>query len=292
MGASILNSRRFHVARRVVQVGLLLLWTLTPWLDLTRIDIQDQTVTYFGSTYPLAFPHVLGLIIPFVITVWGLAILSYFKGRVFCGWACPYGSAVELFDGLRTALWNGTNRKVAAWMRRSAFHRGALRVGALLTLLIAPTILALSLGAYLYSPSKIIALFFRTPWGHGGDGQTALLVWVGLTIFMSLAAGFFVRFHFCRLVCIYGMGQAMTASTADQKKILRPRFLPADTDACGGCQACLKACFVELDPREKHLELGFGIGCFNCGDCMDACVTVQAHHDRGPLLSFKSGAQP
>jgi polyferredoxin len=274
--------------RRAVQVGLMVLWCLTPWLDWFRLDIQDQTVTYFGTTYPMQMPYILGLIIPFVVTVWAIAGLSYWKGRVFCGWACPYGTCVELFDGLRTALWKGTHRKVAAWMRRSAAHRWGLRAAAVLTILAVPTLLALSLAAYLWAPSKLLAIL-RTPLGQGGTLQTAVWGWIGLVLVVSLLAGLVVRFHFCRFVCIYGMGQAMVASTADAKTILRPRFLPASTEACGGCQACLKACFVDLDPRSKQLQLGFGSGCFNCGDCMDVCATVQAHRGSDPFLTFRSG---
>ncbi len=278
----------YHLPRRITQIATLLLGMAQPWLDWVRVDIGDQTVTYFGTTYPLQMPQALGLIIPFVILVWGIAGLTYVKGRVFCGWACPYGTAVELFDGLRTALWKGTHRRVAGWMRRSLAHRAALRILAALTILVVPAALALSMAAYLWNPTKILATLL-TPWGQGGTVQTALWAWLALNWAVAVAGGFFVRFHFCRFVCIYGMGQAMVVSTADAKAILRPRFLPAATEACGGCQACLKACFVDLDPREKHLQMGFGSGCFNCGECVDICATVQAHKDQDPFLSFHSG---
>ena len=278
----------YHLPRRLTQVGFLALCILTPWLGWLRLDIQDQTVTYFGTAYPLQWPHALGLIVPFIVFVWGIAGLTYAKGRVFCGWACPYSTCVELFEGLRTALWKGTHRKVAAWMRKSVLNRILLRSAAVLTILAVPAILALSMAAYLWSPGKILATL-RLPLGTGGTVQTALWAWLGLNWAVALVAGFFVRFHFCRFVCIYGMGQAMVASTADARTILRPRFTPASTEACGGCQACLKACFVDLDPREKHLQLGFGSGCFNCGECVDICGTVQGHHGRDPFLSFTSG---
>ncbi|MBL0313329.1 MAG: 4Fe-4S binding protein [Holophagaceae bacterium] len=284
-------SRQFHVLRRITQVVLLLLWVLLPWLDIVRIEIQGTHgpgIIYFGHSYPMDFPYVLGLIIPFVVLIWGIALLTYFKGRVFCGWACPYGSCVELFDGLRTAVWRGSNRKVAAWMRRSSLHKWLLRLLAGLTLALAPVVLALSLAAYLVAPRQILQEVFATPWGRGGMIQTTLLTWVALTILISWLAGFAVRFHFCRMVCIYGMGQAMVVSAAPGNQILRPRFLPDATDSCGGCQACLRACFVDLDPRAKHLVLGFSAGCFNCGDCVDACRTVQGHKNETSLLSFRS----
>ena len=148
------------------------------------------------------------------------------------------------------------------------------------------TALALSLAAYLYAPDRIYSALSAAP-GHGGEAQTALYIWIGLVAVISYLAGFLVRFHFCRMVCIYGMGQAMVASTADDRKILRPRFEAVSLDACGGCQACLKACPVELDPREEDLVLGFSLGCFNCGDCLDVCDVVQGHKGENSLLSFE-----
>jgi polyferredoxin len=207
------------------------------------------------------------------------------KGRVFCGWACPYGSLVEFCDGLGTAFGRGSNRKVAAWMRRSLLHRLVLRIAAVLTLGLAPVLLAVSLAAYLYPPARILQDLTTFP-AAGHLGQRVLWAWVGLMLVGSWTAGFLVRFHFCRMVCIYGMGQAMAASSNEPERVLRPRFRPETLDACGHCRACLKACFLELDPRAEELQVGFSSGCFNCGDCIDVCETVQGHKDHPSLLTF------
>lgn len=282
-------SARRHRARRAVQILVLVLGTLVPWTGFFRIDAPGVRVVYLGTSYPLEWPYVLGMIIPFLVGVWALALLSYLKGRVFCGWACPYGSLVEFFEGLRTAAGWGSNRLVAAWMRRSPLHRLGLRAGALLTLAIAPLALGASLAAYLYPPARILR-DLGSPLDLRNHGQVVLWAWMAFVLVSSWLAGFLVRFHFCRMVCIYGMGQAMAASAADPARVLRPRYRPEDLDACGSCQACLKACFVEVDPRDKELQLGFSAGCFNCGDCVDVCETVQAHKGRPSLLTFERPA--
>ncbi len=284
-------SGRRHRARRVVQVLVLAGGVLMPWLNGVRLDLPGSQVVYAGRAYPLGWPHVLGLIVPFVVLIWGLAYLAYRRGRVFCGWACPYGSLVEAFDALRTALGRGRHRRVAAWMRRGPLHRWALRGGALLVLTVVPLVMAASLAAYLVPPARILQALGRLP-VLSDTGQTAIWAWMALVLLGSWAAGFVVRFHFCRMVCIYGMGQAMAASAADPARILRPRFMPGSLDACGTCQACVKACFVDLDPRTPDLRLGFSDGCFNCGDCVDHCETVQGHKGASALLTFERPTPP
>ena len=280
---------RRHRTRRGVQILVLLLGTVVPWVNGFRVDVAGGQVVYLGRAYPLEWPYVLGMILPFLVIVGLLTLLSFRQGRVFCGWACPYGSLVEFFEGLRTAAGWGSNRLVATWMRRSALHRVTLRSAAVLTLVLAPLVLGASLAAYLYPPVRLLRDLATLP-RLNNPGQVVLWSWMGLVLVASWVAGFLVRFEFCRMVCIYGMGQAMAASSAEPTKVLRPRYLPEDLGACGSCKACLKACFVEVDPRERELQLGFSAGCFNCGDCIDVCETVQAHKGHPSLLTFERPA--
>ena len=43
---------------------------------------------------------------------------------------------------------------------------------------------------------------------------------------------------------------------------------------CGGCKACRQVCPVEIDPRVAPYKVGEFFGCFNCGECIDACKVV------------------
>ena len=275
--------RSRHRWRRLSQFAVLAFGVALPWCSGFRIDMPALQVVYLGR------PYVLVMIVPFLVVVWGLALLSRKSGRVFCGWACPYGSLVEGFEGLRTALGFGSNRLVATWMRRSRYHAWGLRVAALITLVAGPLSLGASLAVYLYPPVRLLREL-SSPLQTSNRGQVVIWAWMALVMLGSWAAGFLVRFHFCRMVCIYGMGQAMAASSAEPAQVLRPRYRPETLAACGSCQACLKACFLDLDPRDKQITLGFSNGCFNCGDCIDTCETVQGHRHQPSLLSFERPA--
>jgi len=282
---------RRHGARRTVQVLVLAGGVLTPWTGLFRLDLPGNQVMYLGRAYPLGWPYILGLIVPFVTLVWALAFLAWRQGRVFCGWACPYGTLVEAFEAIGTALGRGSHRRVAAWMRRGPLPRWLLRGGAVLAMTGVPLIMGASLATYLVPPGRVLHDLLR-PLVFSDTTQVTLWAWMALVLAGSWAAGFAVRFHFCRMVCIYGMGQAMAASAAEPSRVLKPRYRAEDLSACGSCQACLKACFLDLDPRKEPLVLGFSQGCFNCGDCLDVCETVQAHRGAPSLLTFRRPGAP
>ena len=58
-----------HFRRRLAQVAVLLLGVAVPWCSVVRIDLPATRVIYLGRGYPLEWPYVLGLIIPFVVVV-------------------------------------------------------------------------------------------------------------------------------------------------------------------------------------------------------------------------------
>jgi flavoprotein len=58
---------------------------------------------------------------------------------------------------------------------------------------------------------------------------------------------------------------------------------------CKTCSACQIMCPVDIDPREQsNLKVGQFYGCFNCGECIDACKFVHDFKGQGGLLSFKN----
>ncbi len=61
----------------------------------------------------------------------------------------------------------------------------------------------------------------------------------------------------------------------------------SDQSACKSCHACQTVCPVDIDPRNpENLVVGVGEGCFNCGECIDACSYVRVPQGEQKLLSF------
>ena len=67
--------RTRHARRRVSQIAVLLLGAGLPWFSIFRLDMPALRVVYLGRAYPLEWPYVLGMILPFLVVVWGLGVL-------------------------------------------------------------------------------------------------------------------------------------------------------------------------------------------------------------------------
>jgi polyferredoxin len=54
---------------------------------------------------------------------------------------------------------------------------------------------------------------------------------------------------------------------------------------CAGCNYCVSACFVDLDPRKTEVY----DSCINCGECIDACNRIHTKTGGQGLLRFEFG---
>ncbi len=275
----------FHNYRRLSQILSFLFLLSLPFLNIFRIDIKENQLIFLRNNYPFTTTNGIYFAIGFFLFLSFFIVLSYSKGRVFCGWSCPYGSTIEFFNIIRTIFGSGTNRWIHGFINRSIVHRIVAQTLSIIFLFMAPITIALGLSAYLVDPSRILYIVNNLTVLNTESGL--LIGWVVLFVLLTWIVGFVVRFDFCRIVCIYGMGQSIIYSSNDQDKKLRPRF-ESTLDECGSCAACLNACFVDLDPRSESLFIGYGEGCFNCGDCVDICSVVQKHKGNDSLITFRS----
>jgi ferredoxin-type protein NapH len=262
-----------HTWRRLVlQPFFLMLAFLSPVLGLLQFDVVQQRLIFLNAVYPLIPKTLLWLPVAFFSAVLIIAVAAPFFGRVFCGWVCPHNTLTEWTYSLRS--WMGMGLK--SYRRRRLETRYPSLKIALPLLSMAWVLLLTFLISCLFS-------FYFIPlpwyWEHFTHGSLPVAVWSGQILLMLI--GLFMVFaghDFCRSACPYGLSQALSA-------YISPLWTPMeigyahgeDISACNSCGACQSICPVDIDPRNpKNLMVGIGEGCFNCGECIDACQYVQA----------------
>lgn len=268
---------KITLVRRVVQVGMLVLFCLPPLLagwGLAGLfaggDGEVATPAegvFFGSLSsssaagvplfdPLGAAEVMaasrGLLAAsalagalLVVVVYGLV-----RGRAFCGWVCPVNLIGEGTDALRRRLGIAVPERT---VNRRAKIVVALTVVALSALVGLPVFELVSpIGAV----SKGLAFG-----GFAGAGTLAAIVAAELLVSQRL---------WCRALCPLG-GTFQVLGRAGQANVA------IDHDACIHCDKCTRACLADpeiLAPALAGQDVIVRAGdCMACGACVDACPT-------------------
>ncbi|MFN8614716.1 MAG: 4Fe-4S binding protein [Vampirovibrionales bacterium] len=272
----------FHVLRPWVAHPLAwALFFLAPTFNWVRVDMLAQQVIYFGHALPFTLKNLMWLPFGFYGLVLIIALSTAWLGRIFCGWACPHNILTEWTRPVRGAL--GLEKPqpwLSRWWQR---HPGSK----LYTQALAGVLVVLI-------PYALTYLLFHSvlPWSFllsgitTGQWHPALVM--GQALFTLIGVFLIViGHHFCRSACPYGMAQAFSAY---QNPLFTPMEIAYNGDApktvCGTCTACQQVCPVDLDPRDSLLKVGEFRGCFNCGECVDACSVIQSYQKKPSLLRF------
>ena len=269
----------FKWKRRTVQIGILILLVLIPVSGLFRFDPENGALVVLGWQIWLAdFFLVSGL---WIMIASALVALYSLAGTVFCGWACPQNTLAE---------WaNHMTHKLLGKRAEVSLDGAAPKVSAAKNKLLNWTLLGLSfLGAsmffalipllYFYPPDVVWSfLIFRHDERLAGSLYWIYSVWV-LMIFLDISV---LRHFWCRFSCVYRVWQ----HSFKTKETLHVLYDASRADECAKCNYCVTTCFIELDPRKTEVY----DSCINCGDCIDACNTLQAKKGKTGLLRFEVG---
>jgi len=270
---------RYHWRRRTVQFLTLFLAVLIPVSGLLRIDpVAGAFVVLDRQIWWSDFFLVFGL---WILLASGLVLMYSAAGTAFCGWACPQNTFSELANqwtyrllGKRADMsLEGERLKVAASKNRPLNWL-------LLGLLILLAAMAFSLiPLFYFYPPEVVWSFVTLQ--H--DARLAPSLHYIYTIFVII---FFVDFavirHFwCRFMCIYKVWQHGFKT----RQTLHVAYDETRAERCAKCNYCVSSCFLGLDPRLTDMY----DSCINCGDCIDACNTLQAKKGEPGLLRFALG---
>lgn len=233
--------------RRFTQVLFLLLMTLTPILDIFRLDMAESRFVILGKHF---FINQLYLaVIAFVLSLIILTLIARNFGRIFCGWLCFQTTWSELGDVI-VKKWREFKR-----VKKQSKKIANLAQAIILLFLSIP----LMLGFYTMLVSYFVAPKVIWSWITLGPPTWFLVLFAKFSV-AGLIDLLIIRHSFCQSMCPYGILQ----QKAKKNSSLRITF---DPEQCIDCSLCDKACLMKLKPR----ELTKSDPCINCVECMVAC---------------------
>jgi polyferredoxin len=205
-----------------------------------------------------------------------IVALMFLFGRLWCGWACPFGVLSDLLTWLRKLV--GLDHKILSrrWRDGLVVTKYLLLFLSLgLSLLAAFPALAAHKGSLLLPFCQICLGKFASPllsfatvcWTNWRDPITATLTILGLGALALFLIGFSVRRLYCRICPIGGL-------TAPFNRI-GVVALEKDSSRCTRCGACARVCPVDnltvYEGREPGTRRVTACECTLCLRCVESC---------------------
>lgn len=282
---------------RRIAFGLLIgFYVLAPFIPvgghpMIQLDVQHRRFYLFGSTFNSQdFWMVVLLLLGFVF---GLLLVTAWKGRVWCGWGCPqtvflegvYRPIERFFDGPREAR----IRLAEAPLRPGKVARRLAKYAVFLAVSAA---IAHTATAIFVSPKELWLMIVEGPALH----LEAFGLTIGFTAILMFNFTWF-REQFCVVLCPYGRLQSVlhdrdSVTVAYREARGEPRGkvvkLPVvgqpKVGDCIDCSRCVAVCPTGIDIRD-----GLQMECLACTQCVDACDEMmdKVKRPRG-LIAFAS----
>jgi ferredoxin-type protein NapH len=253
-------SWRYLILRRIVQIGVLLLffgtlhwgWSLFGFPLLSGNLSASEVLGQVTLADPFATLQILltGHLLQFEVLLGAALVLGVFMilgGRVWCSWVCPVNPVTDLAGFLHRKTWRKNLFGIPRHLRYTV-----LALALLLSVLI-------GLPAFEWV-SPIGAMHREIIFGLG-LGWTAL---VGLFLFDWLVVKHGWCGHLCPLGAFYSVLGRHTAQ-------IRVKFDQASCNGCGKCQAiCPEPQVLNLKRLAQDGQVISG-ECTNCARCIPIC---------------------
>jgi polyferredoxin len=202
-----------------------------------------------------------------------IVALMFILGRLWCGWACPFGALSDLLSAARKLA--GLDHKAISRRLRDAL---VVTKYVLLSLSLSLSLLA-ALPALAGKKASLLTPFcqmclgkFASPllsfaeicWTNWSDWITSSFSVVGLALLATFLVGLSVRRLYCRICPIGGL-------TAPFNRIGLPALEKEDA-RCTRCGACARVCPVDnLTVYEARGGSASACECTLCLRCVEAC---------------------
>jgi cytochrome c oxidase accessory protein FixG len=270
---------RFITARRICFALLVAIYVAAPLVSIgghpaVHLDVGTRRFYLFGGTFNAQdFWLVL-----FLATAFAFAMLfvTAWRGRLWCGWACPQTVFLEgLFRPIERLIDGPRNQRLkqaaGPWTVARVARLGAKQA---IYLLFAGAIAHVALALFL-STHDLLAMMREGPRGHGLEFGWAVAV-TGV-LYFNFA---WFREQFCVILCPYGRLQSVLhdsssivigydARRGEPRAHLQKSPQAEKAGDCIDCKKCVWACPTAIDIRH-----GFQMECLACAQCIDACDDV------------------
>jgi cytochrome c oxidase accessory protein FixG len=290
---------RFLRWRRVLFFFLILFYVGAPLATIgghpaLHLDIEHRRFYLLGWTYNAQdFWLVLLLALSFAFA---LLFTTAWRGRAWCGWACPQTVFLEgMFRPIERLLDGPRERR----LRREGSKRTARDVARstlkhALYLAMASAIAHVSLSLVL-SARELTGMVLEGPAAH--PVAFAWSVVVTAILYGNFA---WFREQFCVVLCPYGRMQSVLhdrdsiivgydVARGEPRGHLKKADAPAapKTGDCIDCNRCVVVCPTAIDIRN-----GLQMDCIACAQCVDACdeVMVKVGKPKGLIRYDSSNA--
>ncbi|MCK5825377.1 MAG: 4Fe-4S binding protein [Ichthyobacteriaceae bacterium] len=220
------------------------------------------------SSFQNTYLYIIGVnsVWPAIVLFLGVIVITYFYGKVFCGWVCYLGAIQEFIHISKFKVLQSEKAQII--MRRVRY--------VIFGLLIIQLSLTQSIEWCKMGPFKVIFNLFS-------PNITGYVLMVVL-----LVSSLFIHRPFCKMVCPAGLIFGWVT------KIPGAAILGIN-DSCAGCKTCNTACEINAITRDGKTSKLDNQECIMCGSCMDDCkiksinplTNGKNHHGKITLKGFK-----
>jgi ferredoxin-type protein NapH len=292
----------FQRQRILYQGSFFILFLFAPVFDLLRFDLIQGHLIVFSQPWTLGLDDYLAgridntqmalnilsrVIAPILLLAVVFLGVAWRWGRLYCGWLCPHFSVVETINQFvrkasgKQSLWDPKPGPLYHPDGTPALTDRRYWLLAIPFALAFAFLWAVALLTYLLPPAEVYGNLFS---GTLTRNQGLFISVATAVLFLEFT---FARHLFCRYACAVGMFQSLAWMSNRQAMVVGyPRERAHD---CARCPSfCDHVCPMRLKPRNiKRLMFA----CTQCGQCIDACQTVQRSNPNGGLLHWIADQQ-
>ncbi|WP_346861412.1 4Fe-4S binding protein [uncultured Draconibacterium sp.] len=197
------------------------------------------------SSFQNVVLYIIGAEVKPIKMLWflGLIPLTYFFGKVWCGWVCHLGALQEFIfrPGLLNVLQTRKSQLVLKW----------IRIATLVILLV--QIITTRTNIFIhYDPFKVAFNLF----------SANVLGYVLVTI--MLISSVLIYRPFCRAFCPVGLILGWVSRIPGASKLNK-------NESCIDCKSCSNTCRHNAMTYENKKSSLDNEDCILCGDCLDSC---------------------